>query len=340
MKRALLKQIGELAVVKTSRPSLPPGGILVAMEAVAICRTDIKMVRRGHKDLAYPRVLGHEGVGVIVESENPLFETGVRVAVYPGSYCGTCNACKSGHTGRCGALHIYGFNEDGFFQTIIPFAEEEAKSLVPIPLHLKNEDAVLAEPLACCLSAVDKFKQISKGAALIVGAGAMGSLFAALLQSEGWDCVIVADRDPRRLAGELPEGVMPLDVSRANVTERLREMKIASEIDLIIPACSGGLSWPFWDVMKPGGCVSLFSGTDGEKSLIPVDINRLHYREITLAGSYGCYKKDFDRALGMLAGGEVDVSFLNTRRIPLTDIMKGMEMVEGHETKKVIIDRF
>lgn len=84
----------------------------------------------------------------------------------------------------------------------------------------------------------------------------------------------------------------------------------------------------------------MFSGTDGEKSLIPVDINRLHYREITLAGSYGCNKKDFDRALGMLAGGEVDVSFLNTRRIPLTDIMKGMEMVEGHETKKVIIDRF
>jgi len=94
----------------------PPGGILVAMEAVAICRTDIKMVRRGHKDLAYPRVLGHEGVGVIVESENPLFETGVRVAVYPGSYCGACCACKGGHTGRCGALHIYGFNKDGFFR--------------------------------------------------------------------------------------------------------------------------------------------------------------------------------------------------------------------------------
>ncbi len=340
MKRALLKQIGELAVVKTSRPSLPPGGILVAMEAVAICRTDIKMVRRGHKDLAYPRVLGHEGVGVIVESENPLFETGVRVAVYPGSYCGTCNACKSGHTGRCGALHIYGFNKDGFFQTIIPFAEEETKSLVPIPLDIKKEAAVLAEPLACCLGAMDKFKKTNGGTALIIGAGAMGSLFTALLLSEGWDRVIVADRDPRRVAGELPAGVVPLDVSRATVAERLREMKIAGEIDLIIPACSGGLSWPFWDVMKPGGCVSLFSGTDGEKPFIPVDISRLHYREITLAGSYGCNKKDFDRALGMLAGGEVDVSFLNTRRIPLIDIVKGMEMVEGHETKKVIIDRF
>jgi L-iditol 2-dehydrogenase len=340
MKRALLKQIGELAVVKTSRPSLPPGGILVAMEAVAICRTDIKMVRRGHKDLAYPRVLGHEGVGVIVESENPLFETGVRVAVYPGSYCGTCCACKGGHTGRCGALHIYGFNKDGFFQTIIPFAEEETKSLVPVPLDIKKEAAVLAEPLACCLGAMDKFEKTNRGTALIIGAGAMGSLFAALLLSEGWDRVIVADRDPRRVAHELPAGVVPLDVSRATVAERLREMKIAGEIDLIVPACSGGLSWPFWDAMTPGGCVSLFSGTDGEKPFIPVDMNSLHYREITLAGSYGCNKKDFDRALGMLAGGGIDVSFLNTSSISLTDIMKGMEMLEKHEMKKVIIDKF
>jgi L-iditol 2-dehydrogenase len=92
--------------------------------------------------------------------------------------------------------------------------------------------------------------------------------------------------------------------------------------------------------MKPGGCVSLFSGIDGEKPLAPVDINKLHYREITLAGSYGCNKKDFDRALGMLAGGGIDVSFLNTSSISLTDIMKGMEMLEKHEMKKVIIDKF
>jgi len=256
------------------------------------------------------------------------------VAVYPGSYCGACCACKGGHTGRCGALHIYGFNKDGFFQTIIPFAEEEAKSLVPVPLDIKKEAAVLAEPLACCLGAMDKFEKTNRGTALIIGAGAMGSLFAALLLSEGWDRVIVADRDPRRVAHELPAGVVPLDVSRATVAERLREMKIAGEIDLIVPACSGGLSWPFWDAMTPGGCVSLFSGTDGEKPFIPVDMNSLHYREITLAGSYGCNKKDFERALGMLAGGEVDVSFLSARRIPLTDIVKGMEMVEGHETKK------
>jgi L-iditol 2-dehydrogenase len=238
MKRALLKQIGELVVVKTRQPSLPPGGILVAMEAGAICRTDIKIVRRGHRDLAYPRVLGHEGVGVIIESENPLFKAGLRVAIYPGAYCGICDACKSGHTGRCRTLLIYGFNKDGFFQTVVPFAEGEIISLVPVPLNLKKEVAVLAEPLACCLSAMDKFKQISKGVALIIGAGAMGSLFAALLLSEGWNRVIVADLAPRRLAGEMPAGVTLLDVSKATIPERLREMKIVGEIDLIIPACS------------------------------------------------------------------------------------------------------
>jgi L-iditol 2-dehydrogenase len=298
------------------------------------------MVRKGQKDLVLPRIPGHEGVGEIVQSDDARFTAGIRVALYPGVFCGRCAACRAGQTGRCRELRIYGFNEDGFFRTLIPIPENRLTALVPIPRDVDPSRVVMAEPLACCINALSKFRYLHHGAALIIGAGAVGCLFAALLKSQGFRNVVIADGDPGRLARELPPGVVALNVSGRPLHECLKDMGATGQVDFMVAACAGGLAWPFLEAMKPGGCVSFFSGHDPDDALKVIDLNRLHYRELTLAGAYGCNLSDFQSAVELLIAGSVDLSFFQPRRLPLHEIMAGMEMLERHETKKVIITEF
>jgi L-iditol 2-dehydrogenase len=337
MKAALLRRIGQLDVLDRPRPSLPPGGVLVAVEVAALCRSDVKMVRQGQRDLTLPRILGHEAAGMVIASDHPRWQPGTSVALYPARFCGRCSACLSGDHTRCRELRIFGFNEDGFFRGLIPYPEEATQSLIQLPAELPAERAALAEPLACCISALRRFTDLRKGTALVIGAGAVGSLFAALLLARGWDCVLIADRDRERLEKELPPGVTALHSAANEILAVLKELSV--HLDLLVPACPGGLSWPFWEAMNPGGGVSFFSGVETE-TLAVIESNRIHYSELTLAGSYGCRLKDFEEALELVACGKVDVSFLEPERSGLEDIAQGVARLEAGKVKKVIITKF
>jgi len=335
MRKVLLNENRKLEVVETSPPAVPRGGVLVSMRVAAVCRTDLKMLESGQIDLSLPRILGHEGVGEIIESDNPSFEAGAMVAIYPGIFCGECEQCRKGITAQCEKIRIYGFNEDGFFRSIIPFHEGQLRSLVPFPNGLDPEQAVLAEPLACCLSAVSKFKYANKKRALIIGAGAVGSIFAALLKMENWGEIIIADRNRQRLLNELPRGVKTIDTSSSSLFESLDNKKV----DLIIPACPDGFNWPFWEIMNQGGCISFFSGNQRGNESLPIDMNAVHYKELTIAGSYGCNIGDFRSALNMLAAERIDLTFFRFYRIPVEEILNGMEILSRQKVKKVIINK-
>ncbi|MFA5180921.1 MAG: alcohol dehydrogenase catalytic domain-containing protein [Syntrophales bacterium] len=339
MKKVLLRDINMLDVVEMDRPELPPSGVLVAMRAAALCRTDVKMIRQGHRNLILPRIPGHEGVGEVVASDDPALPPGTMVAVYPGHSCGTCPACRQGQTARCPSLSIFGFNRDGLFRTIVPFDREELSSLVPCPPEMDPAIAALAEPLACCLSALRKFPGSDRDNALVVGAGAVGCLFAALLVFLGWRRVIIADGVPSRLGGEIPPGVEKLLSTTMELPEILSGMGLTASLRLLVPACPGGLDWPFWEAMAPGGGVSVFSGMEGAGTR-EIAMNRLHYGELVLAGSYGCNRIDFADALGMLSRRVVDVSFLRPVTISLENLLDGVGLLEKRRAKKVIINRF
>ena len=85
MKAALLRRIGQLEVRRPAPADSPRGGVLVSVEAAALCRSDVKMVRQGQRDLVLPRILGHEAAGTVIASDHPDWQPGTRVALYPAS---------------------------------------------------------------------------------------------------------------------------------------------------------------------------------------------------------------------------------------------------------------
>jgi L-iditol 2-dehydrogenase len=339
MKAAFITGLNQLEIREVPDPALPSGGVIVKMLSTAICGTDIKMILNGHRDLVLPRIPGHEGVGVIADSLHPEYKPGDVVAVYPGLFCGRCLECLDGHTARCDSIKIYGFNRDGLFRSMVPFEGDELSSLVPVSKACDYHLLSLAEPLACCISALNKV-HVKKGSALIIGAGSVGVIFAALLLSKGFDEVVIADRSKEKLKSQVPANVRIIESDTDTIESLLTSERVNNGFDLIVPCCPDGLKWRFTRFMKPGGSAILFSGNNRGVDSSEIDFNELHYRELVLAGSYGCNICDLRDALGMIEHGEIDLSFLSPHYASIDEIPECIEMLKGNSIKKVIINRF
>jgi threonine dehydrogenase-like Zn-dependent dehydrogenase len=223
---------------------------------------------------------------------------------------------------------------------MLPIETELLQTLVPIPQDKDPQCVVLAEPLACCINALNKFKQLRYNVALVVGAGAVGCLFAALLHAEGFQNVFIADRNPARLEQGVPLHVSTLHVADRPLQAYLKDAGIDGRIDFLAAACEEGLAWPYWEAMNTGGCVSIFSGQATGNALLPIHMNVVHYRELMLAGTYGCNLIDFHSAVRMLVTGSLNLHFLQPHCLPLQAIHTGIAMLEKHQTKKVIFSEF
>ncbi|MCK5695501.1 MAG: alcohol dehydrogenase catalytic domain-containing protein, partial [Desulfobacula sp.] len=118
--------------------------IKTAVLCCAICRTDAKMWEQGHRDLVFPRVLGHE---MVVKDQNSQ-----RYIVWPGKRCGICKFCDTNRENLCEDMRITGFHTDGGFasQAILP-----QKSLIPLPDGLDIHVACFAEPVGCVINAFE-----------------------------------------------------------------------------------------------------------------------------------------------------------------------------------------
>lgn len=157
MKAAVLNSPGNFEICDVAKPQCPRGGLLIKVDVCAICPTDVKMIRKGQRDLIYPRVLGHEVAGTVVEDDTGKY-LGKRVQIWPGVACGECTACSKGMDNMCSEQGIIGFNYDGGFAEYmaVPAGNVQRGGVNIIPDNVSSEEASLTEPLACCVHAQEK----------------------------------------------------------------------------------------------------------------------------------------------------------------------------------------
>ncbi|MBE9483116.1 MAG: alcohol dehydrogenase catalytic domain-containing protein, partial [Chloroflexi bacterium] len=203
MKAALLESPGRLVITQIPDPEPPAKGLVVKVEACSICATDIKMFKHGHRDLVYPRILGHEVAGVVIKTGTGdiPFRNGERVQIAPGITCNACPACQQGASNQCDHIGILGFtHHGGFAQYLLVPAESVACGAVNlIPSGLTFVEATFAEPLACCLNGQELVHLDSRDTVLILGAGPMGCLHTMLARAKGVRQILLAERSLKRI---------------------------------------------------------------------------------------------------------------------------------------------
>jgi len=345
MKAAILKAPGHLMLDEVAMPLCPDGGLVIKTQACSICSTDVKMFQHGHRDANYPRILGHEVTGVVVESRIPgdMFQVGDRVQIFPGICCGHCPACRRGIDNLCEHISIIGFSHDGGFAEflMVPPQSVAGGGVNLIPAGVSYEEAALTEPLASCLNGQQLAGVTEADTVLILGAGPIGLLHAMLARVRGASRVLVAERLPARLAmAKLADIDRKIDINRESTEAVVQEETGGLGVDVILTASSEVTVSSLPELLAPGGRLCLFSGLPPETSQIPLDTNLIHYKELTITGAYGSTAAQNSAALRLIASGKVPVAWLITKRLPLGEIEEGMEYVADRKGLKAVITFF
>jgi len=260
--------------------ALPDGWVMLDVAHCGICRTDAKMWEQGHRDLVMPRVLGHEIIAH--DSLN-------RYAIWPGISCGTCSYCKSGRENLCDLMQIIGFHHDGGFANTITVPRDNC---IPVPQELDSITATLAEPAGCIVHAFDKVRLQAGARVLVYGGGTMGLLASIIAQHYGAEVAILEHRyDKIEKAKRIDSSGYFNFVSSANST-----------YDIIILCCADSNAFisSMEDAAK-GASIIFFSGLGGGRAVDIGVLNSIHYKELSLTGSYGLTKKNMCESLQILS---------------------------------------
>ena len=166
-------------------PEIDDDEILVKIEGCGICAGDVKTLQGGvrvwgtseeNRYIEAPVIGGHEFVGRVVKYGKNVkgVKEGDRMVSEQMVPCGECKFCKSGYYSMCQRHWIYGFKKDaqGGFAEYMKFNKQGIHHHVPEELTL--EQAVLIEPLACAMHAVERAKIQHNDVVVISGLGAIG----------------------------------------------------------------------------------------------------------------------------------------------------------------------
>ncbi len=187
------KPNANLEIVERDIPDPKPRQVRIKVQACGVCHSDMFTVAGAFPGIQYPRVPGHEVVGIIdaVGAEVPDWKQGMRVGVgWHGGHCGHCNSCRRGDFITCIRGQIPGISYDGGYAEymIAPF-----EALASIPDDLKSEDAA---PLLC--AGITTFNAVRHSGAgsgdlvAILGVGGLGHLGIQFAAKMGFRTVAVA----------------------------------------------------------------------------------------------------------------------------------------------------
>lgn len=318
MRAARLYGPGDLRLETLPVPRPAAEEVLVRVEACGICPTDARKYAIGANDGRYPLNPGHEWVGRVVDAGDTVSGLAEGELVYGDTYAGYAE-----------------------FAAIASRPGGWSRGALPLP-ELDVERAIFVEPLADCLHAVHDQAQVDTGDRLVVlGAGSMGLQMTGVAADAGAQVLVVEPRaDRRALAGSFgAQHTTPAE----GWQDAARVWSDGTGPDAVIVTLGrGALAAEAVAICAPGGRVVLFAGF-GNEAEATVDLNRLHYEEISLIGSewVGVPPRQrferYEQAGELLAAGRLTPEQLVSDRVGLEGVDAALRAVGAQRSLKTVL---
>jgi len=311
MKTLICTTPGQLAYGEKARPVPGKGQAIIRISRIGICGTDLHAFEGTQPYFEYPRILGHELAGELVEADGaPGFQQGEAVTFIPYFHCGQCIACRSGKPNCCTSLKVCGVHVDG---GMVEYLSVPAHSLVH-GQGLSFDELALVEPLAIGAHGVRRAGVQSGEFVLVVGAGPIGLGIMEFSRIAGAQ-VIAMDINERRLAFCRERLQVPHTVHarEEDVMTRLQEITNGDMPTVVIDATGSQQAihgaFPY---MAHGARYVLVGLQKGE---ICFSHPEFHKREATLMSSRNATRADFEHVIASMKKGWVRPATYITHRV-------------------------
>jgi 2-desacetyl-2-hydroxyethyl bacteriochlorophyllide A dehydrogenase len=321
MQVIVCEEPGKLAFKEQERPEIKEGYAQIRIRRIGICGTDLHAFEGTQPYFNYPRILGHELSGELVEPNGAQgFQKGEAVTLIPYFNCGFCIACKLGKPNCCTQIKVCGVHEDG---GMTEYLNVPKYSLV----HgdgLSYDELALVEPLAIGAHGIRRADVKPGEFVLVIGAGPIGLGIMEFARIAGGK-VIAMDLNAKRL--EFCRNRLKVDhiinVSTEDVLERLTAITDGDMPSVVIDA-TGSLKAinNGFQYMAHGARYVLVGLQKGDISFSHPEF---HKREATLMSSRNATRADFEHVIASMKKGLVQPANYITHRVSFNQVIDKFE---------------
>jgi len=316
--------VGDIRVENIPNLKYSPKEALVKVKYAGICGSDLHIYKKGMFVKSTPITMGHEFSGVIeaVGSEVSELLPGDHVIGDPRVSCNNCKWCHTGSYNLCPELGFIGEVLPGCFAEYIVI---DSKKLFKIPSSINLKEAALVEPLAVVLHIIQNSNLSHSDAIGIVGAGPIGLLALLVVQKFYSKNVTMIDISSIRLE--------KAKILGARKIMQKFPINFSERVDVVIETagCEGTLNNSFkW--LNPQGKLIMCGLYENN---IQIDPNDIIYKELKLIGINAYDTKDIREAIELLSSKCIKVDSIITDILPLSEAIKGFELLTTSEKKSI-----
>lgn len=325
MKAVRIPEANQIEILEIAEPTLvAKTEVKVKIKRVGICGSDMHIYHGTNPLATYPRIVGHEVAGEIVEvgSDVQNVKVGDRVVVEPITYCGDCYACNQGRPNVCKEVSVFGVHQDGGMREFVILPESK--------VHKVNDDiswdeAVMAEPYTIGAQATFRGNVQAGQTVFIQGAGPIGITVLKMAKLRG-ATVIISDFTNERLAFAKENGAdYTINPSEVDTISKINEITNDEGANVVIDAV--GLPQTFElsiEVASAAGNVVLLGFNATPSAIAQMLITK---KELTITGSR-LQTHQFGKVVDYINEGKLTHNGLITHKFPLENVKEAFKFVE------------
>jgi 2-desacetyl-2-hydroxyethyl bacteriochlorophyllide A dehydrogenase len=299
-------------------PILKKGELLVQIKNIGICGTDIHAFHGNQPYFTYPRVLGHELSGIIVDAkiENKSL-LGKPVSVLPYLSCGKCNSCLKGKTNCCANLHVMGVHVDGGFREYVSVPVD---NIMVGREETDLEHLSMVEPLSISYHGIMRADILENDWVIIFGAGPIG-IGALMFAKSKTNNIILIDINQNRIT--YCKSILGIEHSfngnDETLFEEIKELTNGHFADIVIDATGNKKSIQQQLRFLGHGGKWILIGLQRED--LHINHPEFHKREATLMSSRNATKHDFKQVMDKIDNKEIDPALLITHTLDFEEVV-------------------
>lgn len=295
MKTLILEEPGKLSIGDRPMPASSPDALLLRVQLVGLCGTDLNSFRGKNPLVSYPRIPGHEIAATVVDTgdSGDDLPSGTNVTLMPYLSCGRCAACLQQRPNACEFNQTMGVQRDG---ALTEYISVPAAKIVRGNLSLK--ELCLVEPLSIGFHAVSRGRVTEKDTVAVLGSGGVG-LGAIAAASFAGATVIAIDVDDRKLDIARRAGArICINSQTQDCHKTLRELTNGFGPDVVIEAI--GLPATFRMAVEEVAFTGRVVYIGYAKEPVEYETRLFVQRELDIRGSRNALPEDFRTVVQML----------------------------------------